>query len=91
MFFLSERKEKKNMKDDVLMMKMGERIRKRRNELNISQRMLASAAGLSQSFLSEVESGKHTLSALALRSIAITLHVSSDWLLDLKVASETNR
>ena len=91
MFFLSERKEKKNMKDDVLMMEMGERIRKRRNELNISQRVLASAAGLSQSFLSEVESGKHTLSALALRNIAIVLRISADWLLDIEPDTKTDR
>jgi transcriptional regulator with XRE-family HTH domain len=58
---------------------VGERIRRRRRELGLSQRQLASE-GVSYSYLSRVEAGDRTPSVKALRRISSKLGVSVHWL-----------
>ena len=62
-------------------MSVGERIKARRSELGWTQESLAQKAGLSKSFLSELENGKRRVSADNLLEIARTLSVSLDFLM----------
>ncbi len=55
---------------------LGERVRKRRLELDITARELARRSGLSASFISQVERGKTNVSLESLRVIAEQLDVS---------------
>jgi transcriptional regulator with XRE-family HTH domain len=60
---------------------VGERIKQRRLDLGWTQDQLCTKAGLSKSFLSELESGKRSVSATNLLNIARTLSVSLDYLM----------
>lgn len=60
---------------------VGERIRKRRLELTWTQDQLAQKAGISKSFLSDLENGKRSVSADNLLDIARVLGVSLDYLM----------
>src|SRR5512139_1741369 len=60
---------------------VGERIRKRRNELDWTQERLAKESGLSKGFLSDVEAGKRSVGADSLLAIANALGVSMDELM----------
>ncbi len=62
-------------------MSVGERIKARRSELGWTQELLAQKAGISKSFLSELENGKRRVSADNLLEIARTLSVSLDYLM----------
>lgn len=62
-------------------MSVGERIKARRAELSWTQEQLAQKAGISKSFLSELENGKRRVSADNLLEIARTLSVSLDYLM----------
>ena len=55
-------------------MNIGEKIRVRRNELGLSLRDLGSQAGLTASFLSQVENGQVSPSLNSLQSIATALN-----------------
>jgi transcriptional regulator with XRE-family HTH domain len=70
-------------------MTVGERIRKKRQELGWTQEMLCSKVGLSKSFLSELESGKRNVSAENLYSIAQVFGVSLDFLMAGKASKES--
>lgn len=67
---------------------VGERIRKRRTELGWTQDQLALKAGISKSFLSDLENGKRSVSADNLLDIARVLNLSLDYLMKGEV-SET--
>ena len=67
---------------------VGERIRKRRLEIGWTQEQLCTKAGLSKSFLSELENGKRSVSASNLLDIARTLNVSLDYLMTGKASGE---
>jgi transcriptional regulator with XRE-family HTH domain len=54
---------------------MGARIRKRRQQLGLTLLDLADAAGLTKSFVSQVERGRNSPSIATLRSIAAALEV----------------
>ena len=69
---------------------VGERIKQRRLELGWTQDQLCTKAGLSNSFLSELENGKRSVSASNLLDIARTLSVSLDFLMTGK-ASKDNK
>lgn len=56
---------------------MGDRIRKRRAELGMTQAQLAQSAGVSQGAIKKIERGGGSKYALA---IAKALHVSVQWL-----------
>lgn len=60
---------------------VGDRIKKRRLELNWTQDQLAQKAGISKSFLSDLENGKRSVSADNLLDIARALGVSLDYLM----------
>jgi len=60
---------------------VGERIRLRRTELGWTQERLASEAGVSKGFLSDLESGKRNVGAETLLALATTLGVSMDYLM----------
>src|SRR2546430_299110 len=60
---------------------IGERIRRRRRELEMTQEDLATAAELSKSFVSEIEGGQAAATGLVYLRIANALDVSIQWLL----------
>ena len=60
---------------------VGERIRTRRNELGWTQDSLATKAGVSKSFLSDLENGKRKVGADTLFDIARALSLSLDYLM----------
>ena len=63
------------------MASVGERIKKRRNELSWTQDVLAQKAGVSKSFLSDLENGKRNVGADTLFDIARVLSLSLDYLM----------
>ena len=60
---------------------IGERIRKARQEARIGQEELAEFAGISGSYISDIEAGKRNFSVDVLIKIAEALQVSTDWIL----------
>ena len=58
---------------------VGERIRSRRLELEVSQRQI-SAPGVSYAYISRIEAGERQPSVKALRQLAARLEVSVQWL-----------
>ena len=70
-------------------MTVGERIRKKRQELGWTQEVLCGKVGLSKSFLSELESGKRNVSAENLYNIAQVFRVSLDYLMAGKASKES--
>jgi len=63
------------------MVTVGERIRKRRGELGWTQDVLAQKAGISKSFLSDLENSKRSVGADKLLNIARALGQSIDFLM----------
>ena len=61
--------------------KVGERIKKRRTELAWTQEVLAQKAGISKSFLSDLENGKRSVGADTLLEIGRVLNLSLDYLM----------
>ena len=59
----------------------GRKIRKRRKQLNLTQRELALHLGCSQCTISEFENGKSIPSTKSLCRLAYTLNISIDYLL----------
>lgn len=70
---------------------VGDRIRTRRTELGWTQDQLARKAGISKSFLSDVENGRRSVSAENLFEIAQALNVSLDHLMKGKSSGEERR
>lgn len=67
---------------------VGAFIREQRRLVKLSQRQLAKATGLSDTYLSQLERGMHEPSLRALRAIARGLNVSADQLIALTGALE---
>lgn len=67
---------------------VGDRIRQRRLELGWTQDQLAQKAGISKSFLSDLENGKRSVSANNLLDIARALTVSLDFLMTGEASKE---
>jgi transcriptional regulator with XRE-family HTH domain len=63
------------------MQTVGERIRKRRLELGWTQDVLAEKAGISKSFLSDLENGKRSIGADKLLDLGRVLSLSLDFLM----------
>ena len=64
-------------KDNQRLIKLGENIRKIRNQRGYSQEEFAEIAGFSRSYYTEVETGKRNISVLNLVKIAEAL--KADW------------
>lgn len=60
---------------------IGERIKNRRKELNITQIQIQNATGISSGNMSGIESGKSLPSASALIELSKILNCSIDWIL----------
>jgi transcriptional regulator with XRE-family HTH domain len=60
---------------------VGERIRHRRTELGLTQVCLSQKAGISKSFLSDVENGKRSIGAETLYDLGRTMALSLDYLM----------
>jgi transcriptional regulator with XRE-family HTH domain len=67
---------------------VGDRIKKRRNELGWTQDVLAEKAGISKSFLSDLENSKRSIGADTLLEVGRALSLSLDYLMAGQV-SET--
>lgn len=63
------------------MNEIGERIRSRRNELDITQTQIYKEVGISSGNLSSIESGKVLPSSLTLIGLSKVLKCSIDWIL----------
>ena len=65
-------------------MTLGERVKKRREALHLSQEQLARQAGIAQGLLSRIERGvTPSPGATVLKGLARALLCSIDWLVDL--------
>lgn len=65
-------------------MTMGERLRKRRQELGLSQRELARRLGARYATISDLERGvREEMTIALLRKLARALGVTSDWLIGM--------
>lgn len=60
---------------------VGTRVREKRKSLGLTQEKLASAAGISKGFLSDIETGERNLSAESLLKLSGALGVSLDFLM----------
>lgn len=60
---------------------IGERIRKRREELNMSREQLAEIIGITSKFLSDIELGVRGFSLEKLLSFSEYLHLSTEYIL----------
>lgn len=60
---------------------VGERVRKQRTQLGWTQEQLAQRAGISKSFLSDLENGKRSIGAETLLDLGRAVGVSLDYLM----------
>ena len=67
----------RNAKDKQYLVKLGENIRKIRNQRGYSQEEFAEIAGFSRSYYTEIETGKRNISILNMVKIAEAL--KADW------------
>jgi transcriptional regulator with XRE-family HTH domain len=63
------------------MQTVGERVKSRRLELGLSQDALAEKAGISKSFLSDLENGRRSIGAETLLDLGRAMGVSLDFLM----------
>ena len=63
---------------------VGERVRKARQDKNMSQTELAEKINTSTPYISSIENGKHIMKITVLYKLVEALDVSSDWLLRCK-------
>jgi transcriptional regulator with XRE-family HTH domain len=66
--------------DEKILIVFGERVRKLRMILNISQEELAFRSSLHRNYISDLERGKRNVSLIAISKIAKGLNVSVDTL-----------
>ena len=71
-----------NFREEVLALitGIGERIKKRRKELNLTHTQIKEETGISSGNMSSIESGKTIPSASALIKLSKTLNCSIDWM-----------
>lgn len=62
---------------------IGHRIRQSREQRGITLAVLAQRAGISKSFLSEVESGTRSIEVTKVIAIARILKIRMDWLFEM--------
>lgn len=66
---------------DIDMISIGQRIKKRRNELNLTQMDVYRQCGIASGALSLIENGSRTPSILVFHRLSQVLNCSMDWLL----------
>ena len=66
---------------DTELMKIGSRVKQARLAKHLTQMQLAEVAGISVSFLSNIENGRQSMNLRALIAISDALNVSADWLI----------
>jgi transcriptional regulator with XRE-family HTH domain len=65
-------------------MTLGQRVKRRRAELGLTQQQVATAAHVPQSLVAALESGKRSeVRSSALRRLARALGVTADWLIGM--------
>jgi len=79
--------ERQNGRRQVFLMAVGEQIRRRRKKGHWTQLALASAVGISRSYLSQIERGCENPSLLILRQIAMALQCTTRDLLPDETSS----
>ena len=67
---------------DQLLQEIGLRLKQARLEKNLKQGQLAEAAGISVSFLSNIENGRQVMNVQTLTALLDSLNISADWLLN---------
>lgn len=70
---------------------LGERVKQGRKANNLTREKLAELIDVSPRFLAEVESGKVGVSLQTLKSISLTLSLSTDYLLGLDNENKLNQ
>ncbi len=70
---------------------MGERIRKKREELNISREQFAEMLDITTKFCSDIESGSRGVSIKSLIAISDCLKLSTDYILFGDVSQTSNQ
>lgn len=75
---------KKNIADEKLLKDFGNRARKLRLNLGISQEELAFRSGLHRNYISDLERGKRNVSLKAMWDLSLGLNVKVDFLLRLE-------
>ena len=73
-----EKKQRKSKGD----LKLGERVRKIREERGLSQAKLASMVSISASCITRLERGENMVSVFTLRDIAQALEVPASWIME---------
>ncbi len=68
---------------------LGERIRARRNMLNMTRESLAEKINVSPRFLADVEGGKVGVSIETLKNLSVALSASCDYLLGVESKNES--
>lgn len=66
------------------MVEFGEKLKQLRKERNLTQKQLASLIGVKNTVISFYEVGDRVPSPEIIKKLAITLHVSSDYLLGIE-------
>ena len=67
---------------DHQLQEIGSRLRQARLSRNLTQAQLSEAAGISVSFLSNLETGRQAMNIITLISLLDVLNISADWLLN---------
>ena len=67
---------------DQQLQEIGLRLKQARLEKNLTQGQLAEAAGISVSFLSNIENGRQVMNVQTLTALLDSLNISADWLLN---------
>jgi HTH-type transcriptional regulator, cell division transcriptional repressor len=71
---------------------LGDRVRQRRDELELTQEQLAAVTGLKQFHISRIESGDiKDVKGETLRRLARALRVTADFLLEIDETEESER
>ncbi len=75
---------------DTQLQEIGARLKKARLARHMTQAQLAEAAGISVSFLSNIEMGRQAMNVKILTAILNALNVSADWLLNTETDSSSH-
>lgn len=81
-------KKKSNLNESNLKLIFGLKLKQLRTEKDLSLQQLADAAGLSVSYLNEIEKGKKYPKAEKIAGIAEALDVSYDWLVSVQMGKQ---